>query len=202
MLKFLALDTSAKKLLVAAQNADMVASYCAESAEKHSVDLFPAIEDVLRRAQLSLAECDFLACVVGPGSFTGIRIGIAAVKGLAMGSGRPAIAVTSLDALAYAEESETKVAAVDAGHGHVYAQGYGAAVFPAGYYPTEVVAARAALVEAPILAGEEIAGLEAKVVDRTQGLLRAASAKCYLGTAEPSELAAVYLRKSNAEERR
>lgn len=201
-MKFLAIDTSAKTLLVAARNEDADFSYCAESAERHSVDLFPAIEDVLRRAGLTLPVCDFLACAVGPGSFTGIRIGIAAVKGLSMGAGRPALAVTSLDAIAYAEESDTKVAAIDAGHGYVYAQGYGAAAFPAGYYPVEEVAARAERASAPILAAEEIAGLDTAVIDRTKGLLTAASVKCYLGTSEPSDLAAVYLRKSNAEERR
>ncbi len=179
----------------------MVASFVAESAMQHSVNLFPAIEEVLSRAQMKVCDCDFIACVVGPGSFTGIRIGISAVKGLAMGTGRAVLPVTSFDEIAYAEESETKIALVDAGHGYVYAQGYGGAHLEAGYYPAGEVAAAAERCGAKLLSGETIAGLETCVVDAAAGLSAAASAK-RTETVPHSALAAVYLRRSSAEERR
>lgn len=200
-MKFLAIDTSAKKLLVVACNADMVASVCAESTEKHSVSLFPAIEEALLKTGMRLSECDLLACVVGPGSFTGIRIGISAVKGMAMGAELPVLGVTSLEAIAYAEMSDSKICLVDAGHGHVYAAGYGAAFLPAGFYSAEEVVARAEAAGAPLCSAEPVAGVETQPVDLKEGLLRAVTAKC-LEAGDPSGLAAVYLRKSNAEEKR
>ena len=200
-MKYVAIDTSAKQLIVLAQNGEKVACVRAESLMQHSVRLFPAIEDALSRAELALTDCDFLACVVGPGSFTGIRIGISAVKGLCFGLEKKALAVTSLKQIAYAEETENKLALVNAGHGNVYAEGFGTAALAQGFYSTEEVLALAQKTGAALLAGEEIAGVPANVVDPAEGLRKAVRATAHAVT-DASDLAAVYLRKSSAEEGR
>ncbi len=198
-MKFLAIDTSGKRLTVVCENDGVfVASDC-DCAMQHSVRLFPEIDGVLSRAGVALADLDFIACVVGPGSFTGIRIGISAVKGLCFGAGKRAVAVTSFDALAYAEKSADKIAVVDAGHGYLYAEGFGAAALARGYYPAEEVLALSERTSAPLLSAQELA-FPAKVVDVAVGLRNAARARAEVEDGE--ELAALYLRKSNAEEGR
>lgn len=67
----------------------------------HSQTLMPMLQDMLRNAHLSLSEIDCFAVAAGPGSFTGLRIGIAAVKGIAMALQKPCCAVSTLEAMAY-----------------------------------------------------------------------------------------------------
>ena len=67
----------------------------------HSQTLMPMIDDMLRNAGLSLPQIDALAVAVGPGSFTGVRIGVAAVKGLAFAQDLPCVPVSTLEAMAY-----------------------------------------------------------------------------------------------------
>ena len=67
----------------------------------HSRTLLPMLDDMLKNASLSVGEMDRLAVTVGPGSFTGLRIGIAAVKGLALGAGLPCVGVSTLAAAAF-----------------------------------------------------------------------------------------------------
>lgn len=67
----------------------------------HSQTLMPMIDDMLRNAGLSTADVDVLAVAAGPGSFTGVRIGVAAVKGLAFPEDLPCVPVSTLEAMAY-----------------------------------------------------------------------------------------------------
>ena len=66
----------------------------------HSVNLMPMVDAAFSYTGLTLADMDRLACVVGPGSFTGVRLGVSTVKGLAHGAGKPCVAVNALEALA------------------------------------------------------------------------------------------------------
>ena len=200
-MKFLGIDTSGKRLVVVAQNGTQVAVSNVDCAMQHSVRLMGEIDGVLGQADLTVAACDFIACVVGPGSFTGIRIGIATAKGLCFAAEKPALAVTSLEAIAYADEEENKIALVDAGHGHVYAQGFGAAALQAGFYSVEEVLSLAEGTGAKLLSVEGVANIQTTQVDLSRGLIRAAEA-LQNRVAPAAELAAVYLRKSNAEEGR
>ncbi len=68
---------------------------------EHSVSLLPMIEDTLKRCGKSPEDLDLIASVIGPGSFTGIRIGISVVKGIAFATGIPCIGISSLEAGAY-----------------------------------------------------------------------------------------------------
>ncbi len=199
-MKFLAIDTSAKALTIVAVNGEKRVHFSEDCAMQHSVRLFPELDGVLARAELSLRDCEMIACVVGPGSFTGIRIGISAVKGLCFASAKPALALTSFDALAYADEREDKIAVVDAGHGFLYAEGYGAASLARGYYSSEEILSLMQKTGAPAVAGGAI-GFPAECADAALGLERAASALFHrAGSAEL--LSALYLRRSNAEEGR
>ena len=71
-----------------------------QNKNTHSASLMPMVEKSLEIAGLTLAEMDALAVVTGPGSFTGVRIGVATAKALAHGSGKPCIPVNALEALA------------------------------------------------------------------------------------------------------
>ncbi len=199
-MNFLAVDTSGAQLAVVAYRGGMSSIITPEAgAREHSVVLMDAIDRASKAAALSLSECDFFAVSVGPGSFTGIRIGIATVKGLCLACGKPARAVTSLDCVAYAEESGKRLALVDAGHGCFYAAAYaeGGVEVPPAYCTAEDVGKLIGMGYAPC-AAEEIAG--AKRVDGANGLLRAVLRAT--GTCPAGALTALYLRRSSAEERR
>jgi tRNA threonylcarbamoyladenosine biosynthesis protein TsaB len=88
--------------------------------------LMPLIARVMDRAQLEFAELDRIAVTVGPGSFTGLRVGISAARGIALVSGKPAVGISTLSAYAAPqvanEDDAAIVAAIDARHDHVYLQ--------------------------------------------------------------------------------
>ena len=201
-MKFLAVDTSGKQLntVVFDGAAETVLSR-ADCAMRHSVLLMDEIDTALRRAGVAPADCDFFACVTGPGSFTGIRIGIATVKGLCLALGKPALALTSFDCLAYADKSGRKLCLVDAGHGNYYACCYaeGEPCMPPAFLDRARAEALIAEGYAPVAAEPLFAGV--KAADIAAGLAAAARAKA--GAVCPAHgLEALYLRKSSAEEKR
>jgi tRNA threonylcarbamoyladenosine biosynthesis protein TsaB len=80
---------------------EVVAEYALFRDETHSTRLVPAIQALLKEARLGLDEIDGMAVSLGPGSFTGLRVGLSAVKGLALAAERPVVGVPTLDALAF-----------------------------------------------------------------------------------------------------
>lgn len=82
-------------------NGKIIAEQFLNNGHTHSETLLPMVESMLRNAGITLAEVDSIAVTAGPGSFTGLRIGIAAVKGMAMGAEKPCIPVSALEAIAY-----------------------------------------------------------------------------------------------------
>ena len=72
-----------------------------EAGLKHSEYLLPAVNRLMKTAQLDFSDLDLIVCSRGPGSFTGLRIGMSTAKGLSTGSGTPVISVNNLDAYAY-----------------------------------------------------------------------------------------------------
>ena len=89
--------------------------------------LFAEIEALLRRQNVTLREIDLFAGASGPGSFTGVRIGLAAIKGLAEVLGRKVVAVSNLEAVASFGTAARRAAVIDARRGEVYAALYDAA---------------------------------------------------------------------------
>ena len=100
-MKILLVDTSGPVCGVAiAADGDLVYEAFMKNKMTHSQKVMPMVEDALMRSDLGLSDLDAFAAVVGPGSFTGVRIGVATVKGLAEACGKPCIAVDALEALA------------------------------------------------------------------------------------------------------
>lgn len=101
VLRILAVDTTTLSGSVALlENRRLVGEIAGESGTTHSARLLGAIDRLLRSESLSIADIDVFAVAAGPGSFTGIRIGLSTVKALAFASGKPVVPVSSLRALA------------------------------------------------------------------------------------------------------
>ena len=79
----------------------LIAEQFLNTKHTHSQTLLPMVESMMKSADISLSQVDEIAVTVGPGSFTGLRIGIASVKGMAMGADKPCIEVSTLEAIAY-----------------------------------------------------------------------------------------------------
>ncbi len=96
----------------------------------HAEAVMPLIARVMDQAGIDFAQLDRIAVTTGPGSFTGLRVGISAARGIALAAGKPAIGLTTLASFAaphIAENDSTAVvAAIDARHEHVYVQVFGA----------------------------------------------------------------------------
>jgi tRNA threonylcarbamoyladenosine biosynthesis protein TsaB len=88
----------------------------------HSEVLLPAIDEACLLTGIKLPEIDLFACTLGPGSFTGLRIGVSTLKGLMMATGKPAAGVSTLTALALNVDQKEKIigSMMDAGRGQVY----------------------------------------------------------------------------------
>ena len=98
----LGLESSAKAASVAlCRDGELIAQYSQCSGLTHSRTLLPMAEDLLRNTETRLDDVDAVAVACGPGSFTGIRIGVAAVKGLCWAAEKPAIGVSTLAAMAW-----------------------------------------------------------------------------------------------------
>jgi len=91
--------------------------------------LMPMVARVMAQAGVDFASLDRVAVTVGPGSFTGLRVGIAAARGIALAAGKPAVGLSTLAAFAAphiaADDTEPVVAAIDARHEQVYLQVFG-----------------------------------------------------------------------------
>lgn len=104
-MRLLLIDTSGPVCGVAVTDEDRVLyEAVTQNRNTHSTNLMPMVEEAFRSAGVKPEEIDAIAAVVGPGSFTGVRIGVATAKGLAHGSGKPCIAVDALEALSRSVE--------------------------------------------------------------------------------------------------
>ena len=98
----LSLDSTALTASVALTDGErLLAEYTIENGNTHSENLLPMAEELLSKFKLSPKDVDLFAVTAGPGSFTGVRIGVSTVKGLAFGTGKPCIGVSTLASLAY-----------------------------------------------------------------------------------------------------
>ena len=122
-MQILAFDSSALTATVALwRDGVIVAEESCTNALNHSVRLLPMIDKVLRLSETTLEEIDAFALSVGPGSFTGVRIGISTLKGLAFSTERLCAPVSTLEALAFNEIGERGVicAVMDARRNEFY----------------------------------------------------------------------------------
>lgn len=122
-MKVLALETSAKSVSAAVLDGDMVCASCFScTGLTHSRTLMPMVESMLKNAGLTLEEMDTVAVAAGPGSFTGLRIGVSAAKGLAWAADKPCVGVSTLEAMAQnlAHMDALLICAMDARRNQVY----------------------------------------------------------------------------------
>ena len=178
--------------------------------------LFDCIKRMLERHGVELDEIDLYAAASGPGSFTGVRIGLACIKGLAEAMGKSAIAVSNLAALAEYGSTDRRATVIDARRGQIYGALYGPdgeALIPESVlrFPDFM----ASLPEAPIeflatdfepfraaLAGTRFEQARITAVPRAQAaaIARIAARRLASGQVEdPSRLDANYVRRSDAE---
>lgn len=125
----LAIDTSAN-LCAASVHADRELGRSVRDLGKgHAEHLMAVVDEALAAAGKIYADLDRLAVSVGPGSFTGIRVGVSAARGLALGLNIPAVGVTTLEALAFqarqTNAGRNVMAALDGGRGEIHAALYG-----------------------------------------------------------------------------
>ena len=100
-MKILAVDCADKAASCAVvENGARICESFVSAGLTHSRTLMPMVESMLKNSELTLKDIDLFAVTVGPGSFTGLRIGIAAVKGMAMGCGKECVGVSTLKAIA------------------------------------------------------------------------------------------------------
>ena len=122
----LAIETSTRAGSVSlARGREVLSAVLGDGASSHSMDLIDNIERVLAQGNAKLSDIDLFAVTVGPGSFTGLRIGLATVKALASCVGKPCLPVSTLAAIAHAAgDSERTVSILPAGRGEVYTQAF------------------------------------------------------------------------------
>ena len=122
-MRILAFETSAKAASVALlQDGVLLGEYMQNSGQTHSRTIMQMAQDLLRNCDLSVNDVEAVACAAGPGSFTGIRIGLAAAKGFSWGREIPLVGVSTLEAMARTVAAADGVycAAMDARRNQVY----------------------------------------------------------------------------------
>jgi tRNA threonylcarbamoyladenosine biosynthesis protein TsaB len=132
-MRVLAIDTALAACAAAVLDSShgiIIASETLAMARGQAEALMPLIARVMDLADLEFAGLDRIVVTTGPGSFTGLRVGLAAARGIALAVGKPAVGLSTLAAFAsplIAEDDSTNVvAAIDARHNHVYLQVFGA----------------------------------------------------------------------------
>lgn len=124
MTTILALDTSTENCSVAISHNDACYSESEVCPREHSQKLLPMVDRLLAATALSLSQVDAIAFGQGPGSFTGVRISVSMMQGLALGADLPVIGISTLASLAQLADQKTKavsvVSAIDARMGEVY----------------------------------------------------------------------------------
>jgi len=128
-MRVFAIDTALEACSAAVfdnEHGTILASESIPMARGHAEALMPLVARVIAAANMTFGHVDRFAVTTGPGSFTGLRVGIAAARGLGLAAGKPVVGLSTLSALAApliaADATIPVVVALDARHGHVYLQ--------------------------------------------------------------------------------
>ncbi len=217
MARILAVDTTSESGSIAVLDSaeDRMCESAIYSPEGFGHVLFDRIGSLLERSGIPLATVDCFAAASGPGSFTGVRIGLAAVKGLAEASARPVVAVSNLKALAWYAAGPLRAAVIDARRGEIYGAVYDAEL--GELQPERVLKFRDWLDQLPAgvefvspnfapfaaaLVGTQFEDAPVARVDRTLAgaIARIAASEFLKGAAlDPAAMDANYVRRSDAE---
>ncbi len=202
-MNYLAVDTSGKNLtIICSQNGKTEVYFDKECGVNHSVKIMPAIEETAKKVGFEFEKADFFAVVVGAGSFTGIRIGVATIKALCLAYKKPCLSVTSFDTIAYNKSSGKNLAIINAKHGSYYVAGYNGNkvdLSPRFISEEELNELKEDYV---FLSYESIDGIQTEVVSVKDGLLNAIKEKHGQASTDLEAIVPLYIRKSQAEEGR
>ncbi|MCL2861257.1 MAG: tRNA (adenosine(37)-N6)-threonylcarbamoyltransferase complex dimerization subunit type 1 TsaB [Firmicutes bacterium] len=121
-MKCLAINTASSVLQVVVINEDKFSIRTCVTQKNFTAILLPYIDECLNEANLTLKELDFFVCSIGPGSFTGIRVGLATIRGFCQALEKEVLPVTDLELLSYHAKSESlkKICITDAANGFFY----------------------------------------------------------------------------------
>lgn len=121
-MKILAIDTSSKICSVSIlEDVNVILEKHSNDEKTHSQNLMPLVDELFKETKLTLNDINLLSCCLGPGSFTGIRIGLATIKAFADAKSIPVVGVTSLESLAYnINKTGLIVSLIDAKNDNVY----------------------------------------------------------------------------------
>lgn len=160
-MKLLAIDTSGHALSAAiVEDGEILGSFGMDTGKNHSLELLPLLKELLQEKKLTLADMDAFAATIGPGSFTGLRIGLATLKAWGQALEKPLLGISSLDAMADTAANDGYVAPIfDARRNEVYT---------ALYHEGKRLSPDRAI--SPQALAEELAGLEKPVVFAGDGL--------------------------------
>lgn len=126
-MKILGIDTSSSSLSVAVMDDDLLkGEFTLNHKLTHSEQMMPLLDSLLSHLELKMSDIDLIGVSVGPGSFTGIRIGVAAANAMAMAIDIPVVGISSLEAMAYTagETAYTIVSTFDAQRDRFYFNAY------------------------------------------------------------------------------
>ena len=185
-MKILLIDTTTKDLVVALIDNDKIVN-CTKPklGTRHSESLCLTVDELLQTAQIAVGDVDAYACAIGPGSFTGIRIGVSTVKGYNFACPKKLLALNTLEAISLSVNCGAKGSAIiDAGNGYYFAD-YQNGIDPCliSYQDERATSA----------------GVGANATDYFDGLVQLAKRKFESGSFDDT-LEPLYIRKSQAEE--
>ena len=128
MTKCIAIDTSTRRFCLGVKNSSDYFDRSVDESTDHAKEIFKRIDDVLKLANTSIEELDFLAVGIGPGRFSGLRVSISAIKSISYVLSIPIIAISSLEIIAREmmekNDKENVILIEDAGRGNLYIGSY------------------------------------------------------------------------------
>ena len=128
MTKCIAIDTSTRRFCLGVKNSNDYFDRSVDESTDHAKEIFRRIDDVLKLANTSIEELDFLAVGIGPGRFSGLRVSISAIKSISYVLNKPIIAISSLEIIAREmmkkNDKENVILIEDAGRGNLYIGSY------------------------------------------------------------------------------
>ena len=128
MTKCIAIDTSTRRFCLGVKNSSDYFDRSVDESTDHAKEIFRRIDDVLKLANTSIEELDFLAIGIGPGRFSGLRVSISAIKSISYVLNKPIIAISSLEIIAREmmekNDKENVILIEDAGRGNLYIGSY------------------------------------------------------------------------------
>lgn len=199
-MRCLAIDTSGDHLTVALIDGESVEyEFCQDTGLRHSISLMPYIEKVLDKAGLTPKDIDVYSCVIGPGSFTGIRIGVSTVKAFSYANNKPVLPVTSFEVLEYNKPYGKNITVIDARHDNYYASIYEDNIVvkePCFLTKDEILCLKDSY---DVLSATD-SDITTVKCDLLQGLVKAVKEKLKTSITDRESLIPLYVKKSQAEE--